>query len=165
LKINLRIIFYAICFIFLSLNISAAVDLEKVEVNKLLDNFHVFASKADEAGYIDSMASDGIFLGTDPDEFWTKEQFKVFVHKYFSKGIGWTYTPSKRRTFFSKNGKIAWFSEDLNNEKYGRLRGSGVLRKEDTGWKIVQYNMVFVIPNNCTSDVVSIIKKYKKKET
>jgi len=128
------------------------------DVNKLLDSFHKAASVADETGYLGCMDDDAVFLGTDGSELWTKNEFALFVKPYFSKGIGWTYIPKDRAVHISQENKFAWFSEKLFNEKYGELRGTGVLRKNKSGWKIVQYNMVFVIPNSCSKSVVDLMK-------
>jgi ketosteroid isomerase-like protein len=157
-----KIFFIFILFNFFSLFLLSSTSDENnqsvKDVNRVLDLFHKAASNADEAGYLGCMDDDAIFLGTDGNELWTKKEFALFVKPYFSKGIGWTYIPRERSVHISCENKFAWFSEKLYNDKYGELRGSGVLRKNKSGWKIVQYNMVFVIPNSCSKSVVCLIK-------
>ena len=62
---------------------------------------------------------------------------------------------------FSADGKLAWFDEKLDNEKYGRVRGTGVLRLTDEGWKLVQYSLSFPIPNDITLAVAEIVRGFE----
>jgi len=49
------------------------------------------------------------------------------------------------------------FDEKLRNERYGEVRGTGVLRRTDAGWKIAHYSMTFLVPNERTPAVVLAI--------
>ncbi len=125
-----------------------------------LDDFHAAASKADFNAYFALFAADGVFLGTDASERWTVEQFKAYCKPIFDKGKGWTYTAihGKRFITIADDGRTAWFDELLSNEKYGTCRGSGVLRRVGDDWRIAQYNLSFMIPNDAANDVVTLIK-------
>ncbi len=101
------------------------------------------------------MAADAIFIGTDPTENWNQEQFKAFAKPYFDKGKAWNFTAVERNIFFSNDGKIAWFDELLDTQMK-ICRGSGVLRKENNGWKIVHYVLSMTIPNDNVDEVVKI---------
>jgi hypothetical protein len=138
----------------------SAVDAEQAadEVNRLLDAWHQAASEADLVGYVGPLSDDAAFLGTDASERWTTEQFADFVAPYFAKGQGWTYTPRDRHVMFSRDGSIAWFDELLDNEKYGELRGTGVLHHTEQGWELVHYSMSFPVPNDLTESVVALIR-------
>lgn len=72
-----------------------ASDIEKAQ-NNLLDGFHQAASEANYDAYFGALTPQAIFLGTDATERWTKDMFSDYVKPYFDKGIGWTYTPTKR---------------------------------------------------------------------
>ena len=48
---------------------------------------------------------------------------------------------------------MAWFDEQLENAKLGVCRGSGVLVKADGAWKIKQYNLTMLVPNEIAEDV------------
>ena len=129
-----------------------------------LDAFHAAASKADFNGYFALFAPDGVFLGTDATERWTVEEFKAYAKPHFDQGTGWTYTPIKDKRFITiaDDGRTAWFDELLSNEKYGTCRGSGVLRKIGDDWRIAQYNLSFMIPNDVAKDVVALIRSKQK---
>ncbi len=133
----------------------------QVAVSSVLDSLHDAAAKADEDRYFSLFAKDGIFLGTDDTERWTVEQFRAYAHPYFSQGKGWTYTVAERFVYFSRDGQTAWFDERLDNAKWGRCRGSGVLVKRGGGWKIEQYNLLVPIPNDLLPEVAGRIKEFE----
>lgn len=128
------------------------------DVHRLLDAWHRAAADADTAGYLGPLAEDAVFMGTDATERWSAEQFAEFVAPYFDKGQGWTYTPRDRHVMLSRDGRLAWFDERLDNDKYGELRGTGVLRRGEQGWELVHYSMSFPVPNDITKSVVALIR-------
>ncbi len=128
-------------------------------VSHVLDELHDAASKADFERYFDLFAENGIFLGTDATERWTTAEFKTFAKPHFDKETGWTYTSISRHIYIAKNGKTAWFDEELSNTKIGACRGSGVLIKQKGHWKISQYNLTIPIPNDLVPAVVEQIKE------
>lgn len=127
-------------------------------VAAVLDDWHAAAAAADEERYFGHFASDGVFLGTDDSERWTVAAFRAYAHPRFSEGRGWTYVPRDRNVRFSSDGRVAWFDEKLDSESYGRVRGTGVLRRTDEGWKLVHYSLSFPIPNDVTLAVVQIVR-------
>ncbi len=50
------------------------------------------------------------------------------------------------------------FDEVLDSESYGECRGSGVLRRIDGNWRIVQYNLTIPLPNEIAAEVVERIR-------
>lgn len=133
------------------------------DVALVLDALHDAASKADEPRYFALFADDAIFYGTDDTERWTVDQFRAYAHPYFSKGQGWTYTVADRFIDFSDDLRTAWFDERLDNAKWGRCRGSGVLVKRGKEWKIAQYNLTTPIPNDLLPEVAGRIKEFEAK--
>lgn len=123
----------------------------------VLDDFHDAAARADEPRYFGHFAADGVFLGTDQTERWTVAEFRAYAHPHFAKDRGWTYVPKVRH--MGRDGGYAWFDEVLENEAYGFVRGSGLLRQTPEGWKIVQYNLTFLVPNDAAEDVVARIRR------
>jgi hypothetical protein len=133
------------------------------QIGEVLDALHDAASRADGEGYFGQFALDAVFLGTDPAERWTVAQFRDYVMPYFNRDVGWTYLPRPdgRNIQVSADGRMAWFDEVLDNEKYGECRGTGVLRRDGNEWKIVQYSLSLPIPNDLTGDVVDLIRAYQ----
>ena len=123
-----------------------------------LDAFHAAASRADGEAYFDLLAEDAIFLGTDPGERWTREAFRGYAEPHFRQGRGWTYVPRDRHVHVSADGTLAWFDEALDNASYGVCRGTGVLRRDDGRWRIVQYSLSIPIPNDLAREVVDRIR-------
>lgn len=126
---------------------------------RVLDRLHQAAAVADEAAYFELFADDAVFLGTDASERWTVLEFRAYAHPHFARGKGWTYTVREggRHVYLSADGNLAWFDEVLDNAKYGECRGTGVLRRVDGRFRIVQYNLTIPIPNEIAPDVVAMI--------
>lgn len=130
------------------------------EVSAVLDHLHEYASKGEGEAYFALYTPDAVFMGTDPTERWSVEQFRAYAKPAFEKGKGWTYHPSERAVRVADGERVAWFDEMLDHAKYGRCRGSGVLVKgEDGAWRITQYNLSVPIPNDLLEGVVGMWKK------
>lgn len=125
-------------------------------VAAVLDEFHQAASKCDLERYLQHFSSAGVFLGTDASERWTREEFRAFCAPYFARGQGWTYTPTARHIRVAADGASAWFDELLHNEKYGEVRGSGVLVRRAGEWWIEHYVMSFTIPNELAGEWLKV---------
>ncbi|MBA3401451.1 MAG: nuclear transport factor 2 family protein [Actinobacteria bacterium] len=134
-------------------------DSEIARIKTVLDGFHAAAVSADEAGYLALLSPDAVFLGTDGGERWAGEAYRAFIHSYFSRGIGWTYVPSKRSVGIAADGRTAWFDERLENESFGACRGTGVLQLRDGEWRVEQYNLTIPIPNELAGEVVARIRE------
>jgi len=129
----------------------------KAAITTVLDDWHKAAADADEARYFGYFTPDAVYLGTDGTERWTRDEFRAWAKPYFSKGKAWTFKATSRHVFVSKDGKVAWFDEALDTTNMGPARGSGVLVKEGTAWRIAQYNLSIPIPNDLMDDFVKRI--------
>jgi len=134
-------------------------DSEIALVHAVLDEFHAAASAAEEKAYFALLAPGAVFLGTDPGERWAGDDYRAFVHGYFSQGKGWTYEPSSRSVTIAEDGQTAWFDERLENEWYSECRGTGVLQLRGGEWRIEQYNLTIPIPNELAAEVVARIRE------
>ena len=128
-------------------------------IAQVLDAWHAAAAAADEEKYFSFLAPDAVFLGTDPSERWTRDEFRRYAHPYFAKGSAWSFKPVRRRVFFAPDGRTAWFDEELETPNLGPSRGTGVLLAQADGWKIVQYNLSVPIPNALMKEVKERIEK------
>lgn len=119
---------------------------ERTAVDQCLDEFHGAASRADGDALLARFADDGVFLGTDARERWQGGAFREFVAGRLAGGAGWTMTSVRRDVTVA--GAVAWFDEDLDHARMGPLRGSGVVvRGADGRWRVAQYNLTAVVPN------------------
>lgn len=128
----------------------------RAAVEACLDAFHAAASRADGEAYFALLAPGATFVGTDASEHWTREAFRAYAEPYFARGIGWTYVPTERHVWVA--GRLAWFDERLANEKYGEVRGSGVLRQDPAGWRILHYVLSFPVPNELSGELVERVR-------
>jgi hypothetical protein len=129
----------------------------------ILDEWHGAAAAADEAKYFSYFTPDAVYLGTDPTERWTRDEFRKWAHPYFARGKAWSFRATARWISFSPDRNTAWFDEMLDTPNMGVCRGSGVLVRagETDTWKIAQYNLSIPIPNALTDEVVKRIRKEK----
>lgn len=148
--------------IFLVSTIVAQNGMAHDAVENVLDNLHIYAANAKSKPYFNLFTKEAIFMGTDPTERWSIDEFKAYAEPYFSKGQGWTYIMKNRHIYFSDDGNTAWFDEVLLNAKYGECRGTGVLINLGGGvWRISQYNLTVPIPNDLMGEVAEMIRAQK----
>jgi ketosteroid isomerase-like protein len=155
---NLRIsILFVLTSLFLSINASG----QAPEINRLMDDWHRAAATADAKAFFDAIAEDGIYIGTDSSERWSKSQFYSFAKPYFDKGKAWDFKPYDRDLHISGDGSYAWFSELLTTWM-GVCRGSGILVKKSGVWKISQYHLSVTVPNEIVSDFIKLVDNFHK---
>lgn len=128
----------------------------------VLDDWHKAAADADEGRYFGHFTPDAVFMGTDATERWTRDAFRAWSKPYFTRGKAWSFRAMSRNIFLSKEGTVAWFDEALETPNMGPCRGSGVLVKEGTSWKIAQYNLSVPIPNALLPEFTSRIGAHLK---
>lgn len=131
------------------------VSEETQTINRLLDDWHAAAARADYNAYFGKIADDGHYIGTDATENWDKKAFATFSKPYFDKGKAWDFKAVERNIYLSKDGKVAWFDELLDTWMKG-CRGSGVLEKQGKEWKIKHYVLSMTIPNEVTDKVIPL---------
>lgn len=126
-------------------------------INGVLDNYHSAAATGNWDTYFELMSEDAVFIGTDAGERWTKPEFQA----YASGRRGWTYTPQTRRINLTPDGNTAWFDEILDSASFGTSRGTGVLIRTSSGWKISQYHLTLPIPNDLVREITDRIKAFE----
>lgn len=87
-----------------------------------------------------------LFVGTDDSERWSLDHLANILA---GTKNGWDMTACTSRTIQPTPlaGMVTFF-ETIVHEKYGPLRGSGLLvRGTDWEWRIAQYVLSFSVPN------------------
>jgi hypothetical protein len=140
-----------------TISTSTSTSTTTTGVASVLDDFHLAAAAGNWQKYFSLMSDDGVFLGSDVSERWPKAEFQ----NYASSSSGWTYVAQIRNIDFTPDGNTAWFDEVLLSANYGTSRGTGVLIKTDSGWKISQYHLVFPIPNALADKITDEIKAFE----
>jgi hypothetical protein len=135
----------------------------RAQVAAVLDQLNQASSAADGEAYFALFTPEARFVGTDSTEHWTIPQFRPYADAAFGRGRGWSYPATERTITIAPIDCrcIAWFEEKLTNAGYGETRGSGVMRLTDEGWKIEQYVLSFVVPNDAADEVVETIKVWR----
>jgi hypothetical protein len=132
----------------------------RASVNNFIDQWHRDAANADLA-YFEKMAPRGTYLGTDPTENWSTQEFRNWAGKYFDEGEAWDFTPRERNVYLAEDGKYIWFDELLDTWM-GVCRGSGVLSAKEEGWQLEHYHLSMTIPNDLTIKVIEIVEHEQK---
>ncbi len=130
------------------------------EINNLLDKWHHAAAVADADTYFGMMRPGGVFIGTDPSERWTVDEFQRDVASAFQRESAWDFTAYDRQLDYSDSGDVVWFDELLDTWM-GICRGSGVVEKVDGRWVIKHYQLSVTVYND---DIQEFLKMAPKKE-
>jgi hypothetical protein len=64
--------------------------------------------------------------------------------------------PEQRVITLAPGEQIAWFDEIAVSERWGRFRGTGVLLLVDDTWKIANYSLTALVPNERFADVAKV---------
>jgi hypothetical protein len=131
----------------------------RVDIDRVLDDWHDAAAHSDEARYFAHFAQGGVFLGTDATERWGVAEFRAYAHPFFSAGKGWVMRSTKRFLAFADDGRTAWFDEALETKNLGPARGSGVMMLgADGAWRIAQYVLSITVPNERFGEVKKLLE-------
>ena len=157
---------YLYVFLSVALFVSAcnpANSPDSSDVIAVLDDWHLAAAEADFDRYFSHFENEAsIFMGTDATERWTVAEFKPWSKPFFDRGRAWSFTGHDRYIYFSEDGLVAWFDEELDTPNLGPCRGTGVLKFSENGWKIAHYNLTVPIPNELVDGVVQDIDSLLK---
>lgn len=138
------------------LALSSSFAQEK-ELNKILDQWHKDAAEGNFESYFAPTADNFVFLGTDPKERWSKDEFMSFCKPYFEDGKGWDFKVLDRNWIFIQDGEVAILDENLQTWM-DECRGSGVFVLENGNWKMVQYNLTVLIENEKIESFIELRK-------
>ncbi len=130
------------------------------EINQFLDTWHAEATKADTL-FFHRLSSDGIYIGTDPNEHWNLDEFRQFAMPFFLKKQGWDFKPLERHLYFSEDQSLVWFDEKLDTWM-GICRSSGVVRNEKGEWKIAHYHLSISVPNALVRPYLNLLETHEK---
>jgi hypothetical protein len=145
-----------ICFVLAS---SCAIK-KPIDVNaaaQSIDAWHSAAATAQFDDYFHLMTDDGVFIGTDATENWQLDEFKAFSKPYFDKGKAWSFTAIERHVYSHDN--LVYFDELLDTQM-GICRGSGVMKWQDSKWKIAHYVLSIAVPNDMVASLTQMKQQW-----
>jgi hypothetical protein len=132
----------------------------KASLIKFIDKWHKNASESNGDQYFDAIADDGVYIGTAPGEFWTKEEFKNWVLTYLGDAKMWHFETIDRHIYFNNDEDLAWFNENLETSM-GICHATGVANFSSSGWKIQYYQLSVTVPNELMTDFMQLKNKHK----
>lgn len=121
-------------------------DAERVTIDSLMNIWHHAAAVADEEVFFGFMTPEAIYIGTDPTERWLRDELRAWSEKYFARESAWAFTPLSRHVELSADGTLAWLDELLDTWM-GVCRSTGILERQEGGWKLVYYHLSMAVPN------------------
>lgn len=127
-------------------------------ISEFMDNWHKAAATADEEVFFGSMTENGIYLGTDKTEKWTRDEMAEWANEYFQQESAWSFTVTERDVYFSEEGKTAWLNEKLDTWM-GVCKGTAVLVLRSEGWKIALYDLSVTVDNDKIDQLLELIKE------
>jgi SnoaL-like domain len=126
------------------------LDAAKKEATEMLDNYHG-AMKAKNASEMSNLfAEDGLYCGSDPNEFWDKEAFADYIRKAFADtSVVINYTVERRKVRVSPDGKSAIAVEQFIDASSPRIlmRVVSHLVKDSVKWKL-DFTSWSLVPSN-----------------
>lgn len=128
-----------------------------VHLNQKVDAWHTAASEANYDDYFNFIADQGIFIGTDVSERWSKTEFSDFSKPYFDKGKAWSFTAKERTIRLNNTKTIAWFDEILDTWM-GNCRSTGILSIKKGEWQLEHYQLSVTIDNELMPKFLEITK-------
>ncbi|MBB4080450.1 ketosteroid isomerase-like protein [Lewinella aquimaris] len=129
------------------------------QLKDLATNWHAAAASADLDAFFGAMTPDAIYIGTDPGEHWTREEFYAFAKPYFDAGKAWEFTATERHVFYDPDAKVAYWDELLDTWM-GPCRGTAVVKRDQKGeWKIAHYTLSMTVPNERVEAVMEAINE------
>jgi uncharacterized protein (TIGR02246 family) len=126
-------------------------------VGELFDNFNSAFNKKDATAVGNYLTDDGLFLGTDPKEFWGKQRVMEEVSNMArDTSVNANYTVDKREIRVSADGQMALVVEQTVVPFHGKIPTRMVAHAtmQDGQWKIDFYSWN-LIPKNEALDKLS----------
>jgi len=132
------------------------------QVDAFVDGWHDDAAHARPA-YFDKIAPQGVYIGTDRTEVWTRDQFKAWSRPYFDRKKAWAFTARHRNVYFSPDRRYVWFDEQLDTQM-GICQASGVIRHVDGKFLIEHYQLSLAVPNALNDGFARAIAEHEARE-
>ena len=128
---------------------------EPALIDSLLNAWHQAAATPDSNAYFGLMDSSAVFIGTDPEERWTPEEFRGYVMPFFREGRGWDFKAVERNMRPLAPGMLV-FDEKLDTWM-GPCLSTGIMQLRDGQWKIMHYHLAFTVPNEDIKEVLEML--------
>ncbi|MCP9234681.1 nuclear transport factor 2 family protein [Lewinella sp. JB7] len=129
------------------------------QLEDLATGWHAAAGRADADTFFDALTPDAVYIGTDPGEHWTRDEFYAFAKPYFEAGKAWDFTATERHVFHDPDSNVAYWDELLDTWM-GPCRGTAVVKRDERGaWKIAHYTLSMTVPNERVEAVIKAINE------
>ena len=142
---------------------STTVDLEdeKAVINELLDKFNEGFRKGEASLFLSYLADDALICGTDPSEFWSKEEYLGLYDQPSDANVPELTFMDDRVIHVAPDGKSAIVVSQFIIEWSPKIpwRNTYHFIKSDDGWKVFFVNIAFVPKNEHIGIINEAIKE------
>ncbi len=128
---------------------------ESAEVREVAMHYFDAICRGD-TGYLEQFVShdSALLIGTDPNEWWTGYDKIIDIWKAQFEAVGGGFPIQARNMTAYRDGNVGWYAAQPMIRLPGGtgvpLRMTGVVRKQDGGWKLVSSHVSFGVPNEDT---------------
>ena len=128
-------------------------------IEQLATGWHAAAAAADSTTFFDALLDDGVYIGTDPGEHWTKAEFLSFAAPYFAAGKAWDFSATERHVYYDEDQDLAYWDELLSTWM-GPCRGTAVVKRNPEGeWAIAHYTLSVAVPNDLIQQYLELLER------
>lgn len=131
-------------------------DDAKKAIVELLSRYRSALANSDAEEFFGCFAENSITFWTDEAERFTLPQLKAVLKPYFDQGETLKRKVRDRNVYLGPNQQIGWFEEKTKRDGVP-MRTTGVVQKTEKGWKIVQSNTAFALPNEIYPQIVKLV--------
>jgi ketosteroid isomerase-like protein len=121
----------------------------KQQVTGILDSIYLAYNAKDTTQFMSLLTDDGLYLGTDPKEFWDKQTYSGLMNKKIADIASAKLTVDKREIHFSKNGSSAIVVDQFFMDWSKKIPVRHILHfyNMDNKWKC-DFASLTIIPSN-----------------
>jgi ketosteroid isomerase-like protein len=171
---RLGVIFILAAFLFASCNngtesfkpvtakIKDSADIYGAEIDSLIDSIHSAFRKRDFKSIESHLTEDGLYLGTDPDEIWSKQQLSEFFDKHDTLQISYDINASRRFNLSRGSNTEALILEQFYLRNMSRRIGVRAIigvKREEGRWKVNFYSWSIVLKNEDIGKINEFLSK------
>ena len=140
--------------------LEASADDPASSALRFLRDVHVAKGEGDGSRYYRMFAPEAVALGTARSERFSLAGLQAILAPYYAQGRRPISIPIEQRVYLSPDQNLAWFEELIERQQLGLMRGTGVMRRAGDTWKLVHYNLMFVVPRELAGDLARRIEAF-----
>ncbi len=137
-------ILFLVAWIILSASSLQGQSLDKAKLDRFMDNWHAAAAEANAEDFFSKMSDSAVYIGTDREERWFRDELRTWSKKAFERESAWTFKAKERNWQWMDN---FWICDEVLDTWMGECRSTAVLILVNEELKIQHYQLSVTIDN------------------